>query len=532
MPIQLGKNLAFTSVGPASIDSWESDTATSPPISPPILVDAQTRSSGMPVERLAPWVMRARRSQASAPEPTQASTPSAVEDAESIDRSNKTSPAVSECLQASNPPASIAKITEGPEDVTITFEDFRVSASKINEASTTSKQTKEGELQLDKKYYDFTGDLRLISTDGIVFRTSSNHLRFSSKAFASMYPLSSSPKTITIQFEEEASVLRFFLNFLHGDIPKPKFAFLGDFRRAIGIAKIFDCKLVLTAMKYLARQYMYQDDYYSRYIFIIGSNLGDINLCADAIRDGDDYAYDSSNNVWEEPMGWYDEDANKDQDFNEEKDVFDDFPLMLPVTWSVADIKQIPVKYYAALLRATRTFTKDNNDWYEAANEFEELMSPPSTQQKAESGKVVEKVTGVKETKRASNVVKDEKNSEVGKKDDNDMTKVNGSKETKNIGVSDNEAKDIQSDGARGSEVKKANKETDGKVIRPLVFKGKQIKNLPVRVQPEQRSPGGSEQKEVPPSPSSDPRVDRWVAEMRLSGEKAKGGREGSKRGK
>ncbi|WVQ62873.1 uncharacterized protein L199_001022 [Kwoniella botswanensis] len=250
-------------------------------------------------------------------------------------------------------------------------------------------------IKVDDKYNDPKTDLILVSSDGTGFMVQSIYVRAASKILNDkcLALVSSLSPDSTIDFDdpsiERATTIRFLLDFIHGDIPEPKHELLGVFRRAILLAQKYECKLVLSAMKTLAKTY-HENGEIPFTVFVLGANLGDVQLCSNAIMDGDESPKRGTDN----PPEWYDHDGDSDideGDLNEDdgEDGFedDDDSTMDLTTWHTQDIQHVPAKYLAGLLRASRLRNQPGKDWYDVAHRFEELMSPiqkvdPSTKQK------------------------------------------------------------------------------------------------------------------------------------------------------
>ncbi|WWD08745.1 hypothetical protein V865_006858 [Kwoniella europaea PYCC6329] len=214
---------------------------------------------------------------------------------------------------------------------------------------------------VDDQYNDPKADLILVSSDGIGFKVQSIYVRAASKilndkCLALVSSLSPIP---TIDFEdrsiERATTIRFLLDFSMAIYPSPNTNFWA-----------------------LAKRYS-ENGEIPLIVFVLGASLGDIQLCCDAIMDGDE----SHEKGMDDPPEWYDhtgDDVVDKDNLNEGDDgVEDDDNLsstMDPTTWKTQDIQHIPARYLAGLLRASRVRDQPGKDWYDVAHKFEDLMSP------------------------------------------------------------------------------------------------------------------------------------------------------------
>nr|XP_019050088.1 hypothetical protein I302_00509 [Kwoniella bestiolae CBS 10118]OCF29018.1 hypothetical protein I302_00509 [Kwoniella bestiolae CBS 10118] len=263
-------------------------------------------------------------------------------------------------------------------------EDDVKSPTETDSSSTRSLTLNlRNDVKLDEKYKDHKGDLLIISSDGVGFKVQSMYVRAASKILNNKYLALFAPEPIKIHlddpFIERATTIRLFLDFVHGDIPKPTDDILGTFRRAILLAKKYECHLVLEAVKHFARSYKDGGgSFTSKFIFILGANLGDIQLCHDAIMDAETCIL-GENDGTASPSEWYDygHDVDTGLELNERDDELDEEYAIDPSTWYAEDIQHVPPRYLVALMRACRVRNDPiDGSWFDVAKKFEKLMAP------------------------------------------------------------------------------------------------------------------------------------------------------------
>ncbi|KAK6907050.1 hypothetical protein I203_101039 [Kwoniella mangroviensis CBS 8507] len=235
--------------------------------------------------------------------------------------------------------------------------------------------------KLDDRYNDPTADLKIVSSDGVVFKVRSIYLRAASKILDNKITSLATSFDMTLRLEdtsiERATAVRLLLEFLHGRIGRLEYNNLGIFRRAILLAKKYDCELVLAAMKQYTRTLTRSGkDVHCRMVFFLGSILDDIDICIDAIRNAEADTWANTESGLAPPKEWYEHLLS---DLNDPDDWFDGECSMDPSTWDPEDIYQAPPRYLAGLLRATRVVYRDGGTWKAAADKFRKVMEPLDT---------------------------------------------------------------------------------------------------------------------------------------------------------
>ncbi|WWD08744.1 hypothetical protein V865_006857 [Kwoniella europaea PYCC6329] len=108
-------------------------------------------------------------------------------------------------------------------------------------ASDHTQSPSEDAEKLDDRYNDPTADLKIVSSDGVVFKIRSIYLRAASKIFDDKITSLATISDMTLKLEdtsiERATAVRLLLDFLHGQFGQLEYEDLGIFRRSILLAK-------------------------------------------------------------------------------------------------------------------------------------------------------------------------------------------------------------------------------------------------------------------------------------------------------
>ncbi|WWC99012.1 hypothetical protein V866_005906 [Kwoniella sp. B9012] len=267
---------------------------------------------------------------------------------------------------------------EGPNGKIENVKPLSSSSTAHTLASDHTQSPSEDAEKLDDRYNDPTADLKIVSSDGVVFKVRSIYLRAASKIFDDKITSLATFSHMTLKLEdasiERATAVRLLLDFLHGRIGHLEYGNLGIFRRTILLAMKYDCRLVLAAMKQYTRTLTRSGKAsHAGMLFVLGSNLDDIDICADALRNAKGDKYDNAEDVLKTPKEWY---KYHWSDLNDPDNMFDGECTLDPSIWDTEDFEQVPARYLAGLLRATRVVYRDGGTWESAAAKFQDVMQP------------------------------------------------------------------------------------------------------------------------------------------------------------
>ncbi|WVQ62874.1 uncharacterized protein L199_001023 [Kwoniella botswanensis] len=269
---------------------------------------------------------------------------------------------------------------EGPNGKIENVKPLSSSSTAHRLASDHTQSPSEDAEKLDDRYNDPSADLKIVSSDVVVFKVRSIYLRAASKIFDDKITSVATTSHMTLKLEdqsiERATALRSLLDFLHGRIGHLEYGNLGIFRRTILLAKKYDCQLVLTAMRSFARTLTEKS--YSSYRFVLGSNLDDIQLCSRAISTAECEVWGKDDEGRDCPVEWYDYPLGELYSNDQHGTRYGECSLD-PSTWDIEEIRQVPTRYLAGLLRATRVVYRKGGTWKAAAARFRKVMEPFDT---------------------------------------------------------------------------------------------------------------------------------------------------------
>ncbi|KAK8861261.1 hypothetical protein IAR55_002080 [Kwoniella newhampshirensis] len=237
----------------------------------------------------------------------------------------------------------------------------------------------------DEVYNDRNADFTLISSDSVSFKIHKYHLLSESTVFRDMlsvprFSLRVPTVTLTDPTFETARVLRLFLDFLQKrSPPEPSPEVLVTLRLLIRFVDKYDCQLVSYALRFYSKKLFSVKSIGCDSLFILGSNLGDIEYCAEAIRNGKHLVWQPASSNSEFSEQWTTPEEQRLGTIGPEYEGASMFDVR---TWTVSNIAKIPPKFLAALMRASLRVDAQKwenadikpDDWEVMAKEFIRLM--------------------------------------------------------------------------------------------------------------------------------------------------------------
>ncbi|OCF43418.1 hypothetical protein I317_02718 [Kwoniella heveanensis CBS 569] len=237
----------------------------------------------------------------------------------------------------------------------------------------------DADLKFDEVYNDPDAELTLISSDGVAFRTHKYHLQSCSNVFRGMISdLSAADKdSSTITFTDSqiecASVLRLFLDVIHGNPPPMVHNILPAFRDCVSFCQKYECKPTVHILSHLATQFLLGSEIDPHYIYRIAALLDDVHLATAVIREKGSYFWSSELDL-DPPQGWLTDAELKMRENPAEFVSPDRSRIMRVSTWPIWEVRHLPTLYLTALMKLEREESFEESKLPQTAESFKSIM--------------------------------------------------------------------------------------------------------------------------------------------------------------
>ncbi|RSH85318.1 hypothetical protein EHS25_005125 [Saitozyma podzolica] len=227
----------------------------------------------------------------------------------------------------------------------------------------------EKEQQIHERYT--TGDIEIVSSDGVCLRVNPAFLIAGSRVFRAMIEDGTSSQIqLTDEDIETEDVFALLLDFLHAE-SLPTMADLDPlypFIELLSLARKYDCPAALFMIRHFLRSASVDDPEFAQACFTSLSHLGDVQGCAEAIRHG-------GHNAWSENK------VTSRGGTPLDTPLFGEGWVFTPA-WPFEFVKEADPLFVFALSRAARVVenprTKlSKDDLSRVADEFVWLLKPP-----------------------------------------------------------------------------------------------------------------------------------------------------------